>query len=427
MVGYLVISFDDLSKLSITDSSVEGQFNFNISKCNVVYYYIYFYNNGTSDCYPYTSTGLSGSISSASTIYSNFNILDGNGNVIVPKNDAVSDSFELNLTVEPIELTTNVPILIHTQLFSETGIMKFDLEYSLNYQDWTSCDIRSINDKNGNAFFQFYYNAYKNEKIYFRLKNLETGEYIYDSVDISNIVTTQDNVNNYIDGVFNPTPFLSYEYISDTEILITTQKFFENEISKLKCSYGKDLKTEDLSNEEKWQGLEIRSFYDKLTKENTYQFYLNVNNEDGTGDGEYFFRFYNSDTKEYTYATMQVIFQNIVDYQQKINGIDDTLQKFIDFFKERFGFLTYPFELIINILSKINTIKFDEPKFFIPDINEPATGEKIISAVEFNFNDLLENEILKNVHDIYLIVVDAIIVFALVNLAKNKIMGVFEK
>jgi len=33
---------------------------------------------------------------------------------------------------------------------------------------------------------------------------------------------------------------------------------------------------------------------------------------------------------------------------------------------------------------------------------------------------LLSNEILKNVHDIYLILVDAVIIFAVVNLAKNK-------
>ena len=37
---------------------------------------------------------------------------------------------------------------------------------------------------------------------------------------------------------------------------------------------------------------------------------------------------------------------------------------------------------------------------------------------------MLDNEVLKNVHNIYFIVVDVIIVFALVNLAKNKIMGV---
>ena len=51
----------------------------------------------------------------------------------------------------------------------------------------------------------------------------------------------------------------------------------------------------------------------------------------------------------------------------------------------------------------------------------------LIGATHFSFNTLLENEVFRNIHNIYLVVVDVIIVFALVNLLKHKIMGVFEK
>lgn len=91
-----------------------------------------------------------------------------------------------------------------------------------------------------------------------------------------------------------------------------------------------------------------------------------------------------------------------------------------DWFSDRLGFLFYPFELVIDILNKIANINFSDPVINIPDINEPFTGNKLISATTFDFNSLLSNSILKNIHDIYLIGVDAVIVIALVNLAKRK-------
>lgn len=97
-----------------------------------------------------------------------------------------------------------------------------------------------------------------------------------------------------------------------------------------------------------------------------------------------------------------------------------------NWFSDRLGFLFYPFELIIDILNKILNINFENPAFSVPDINEPFTDSKLISAFTFNFNDLLENESLKTVHDIYLILVDAVIVFSLVNLLHKKIEEVFK-
>ena len=91
-----------------------------------------------------------------------------------------------------------------------------------------------------------------------------------------------------------------------------------------------------------------------------------------------------------------------------------------DWFSDRLGFLFYPFELIIDILNKILNIDFENPIFNIPDIHEPFTNKKIISATTFNLNDLLTNNTWKTVHDIYLIMLDAFIVFGLVNLFLRK-------
>lgn len=91
-----------------------------------------------------------------------------------------------------------------------------------------------------------------------------------------------------------------------------------------------------------------------------------------------------------------------------------------NWFCDRLGFLSYPLQLVVNILNKILTINFDEPIINIPEIREPFTNEVFVSKTSFNFNDLLTNDTLKSVHDIYLIIVDAVVIFALVNLAKNK-------
>ena len=99
----------------------------------------------------------------------------------------------------------------------------------------------------------------------------------------------------------------------------------------------------------------------------------------------------------------------------------------MNWFSDRFGFLAYPLELILNILNRFLNINFSEPIISIPNIEEPTTGLKLISATNYNLNSLLDNEVLKNVHNIYLIIVDAIIIFGLVNLLKHKMEEVMTK
>lgn len=96
-----------------------------------------------------------------------------------------------------------------------------------------------------------------------------------------------------------------------------------------------------------------------------------------------------------------------------------------NWFSDRLGFLWTPFDIIIEILNKILNINFSEPIFHIPEINEPFSGSKLICEYDYNLNDLLDNEVFKNIHNIYFISVDAVIIFALINLARRKIEEVF--
>lgn len=98
-----------------------------------------------------------------------------------------------------------------------------------------------------------------------------------------------------------------------------------------------------------------------------------------------------------------------------------------DWFSDRLGFLFYPFELVIDILNKMLNINFANPVFNIPDIHEPFTGKLLISATTFNLNSLVESGALKVIHDIYLICLDAFIIFGLVMLFRRKYEEVTTK
>lgn len=98
-----------------------------------------------------------------------------------------------------------------------------------------------------------------------------------------------------------------------------------------------------------------------------------------------------------------------------------------NWFSDRFGFLYYPLELFFDLADRFLHINFSEPIIDIPDIYEPTTNNVLIHATQFNFNTLLEQNSFKTAHDIYLIVVDAIIYVGLVILLYNKYEEVMTK
>ena len=98
-----------------------------------------------------------------------------------------------------------------------------------------------------------------------------------------------------------------------------------------------------------------------------------------------------------------------------------------NWFSEKLGFLYYPLELLFNMLDRMLNINFKEPVINIPDIKEPTTNITLIKATSFNFNSLLNNSVLSNVHNIYLLIVDAGIYMGLVALLMKKYEEVMTK
>lgn len=379
--------------------------------------------------------------------YCDFDIKDSEGNVLFEKNNKVT----LNLAVTPSENTSEVPVLITSDwyyldtwntslnVYTDNGVYDVylhipQIENPIGIDDAVS-SIEITEDETGRKMYRYVYKVYKNGTYKFKLIDINglvdsdydepSDDYVVEkTIVIDNIVSSGDTVDNYNDnGVFDPTPFLYYEYISDSEIYICTQKFFIHELIDLQCYWAKDIDiNKDFNDTSKWTKIENpRTFKDNISGEDVYQFYFSVKNDNFDADGTYYVKFYNVFLDKYTYSSIEINFEDIL----KVDG--SWLFKYTNFFKERFGFLVYPFDLAIDILQRINSVEFSEPRFYIPDIYDPVTNTKFISSTEYNFNSLLENDIFENVHNIYLIVVDVILIFALVMLLKGKIMGVFNK
>lgn len=109
------------------------------------------------------------------------------------------------------------------------------------------------------------------------------------------------------------------------------------------------------------------------------------------------------------------------------NFLSNYFNELLNWFSDRLGFLSYPLELVLNVLNRILSINFQEPIIQIPNFVEPSTNETIIHSRTYNLNSLLENNIFKTCHDVYFILVDAVIIFGLVNLLKHKLEEVFTK
>lgn len=95
---------------------------------------------------------------------------------------------------------------------------------------------------------------------------------------------------------------------------------------------------------------------------------------------------------------------------------------------ERFGFLYYPFELVIDVLNRISALKFsDSFVLSFPDLKISLFGEEstLIKSFSYNFNDLVAVSPFDSIYDFYLIAVDVILILGLVILIKNTFVEIF--
>lgn len=108
------------------------------------------------------------------------------------------------------------------------------------------------------------------------------------------------------------------------------------------------------------------------------------------------------------------------------NFFNDWLSDMNNYFSDRFGIIYYPFDLVIDFLTRVvDTCSnvSSNAVLSVPDLT--FMGVTLIHSFTFDFNSLLVNDGLKTVYNIYLVVVDVILSLMLVNLAKNTFTEVF--
>lgn len=336
--------------------------------------------------------------------------------------------------------------------------------------EYTMYSVKGFDEENQKYYTQLQFEIVLNGSYIFKIENLLTEEITYQTFNVTNKgIDNQygddvyyDNYND--DGEFDPTPVLFLEYIDASTVRIRTQPFIFNEYIMLKCYFSSDGENfEQIYNTYQsslsftvghstggWSG-DGRTYntseshssgslgsnhstggwsgggrLDGETSDNlgsssidTYYFYQDVN-----VSGTYYFKFYNILLDKYTVASIDVdINQFVID---NIDNIDSFTDKMVAWSKLHFGFLVYPFELAINIFGRVTNINFTEPVLVIPELKSPFDGTIFFSGVDFNFNSILDIGVVNTIYNIYLVVVDAILIFLFVSLCKKVFGEVFK-
>lgn len=230
-----------------------------------------------------------------------------------------------------------------------------------------------------------------------------------------------------------PTPVLYMGFDEEEQaFIIQTQNLILDKALNMKCYYTSDLENNEVYT---WQEMEIEfctnDYTHSINDNNEAYFYFKIPLV-GAEDTTYRIVFYNYLSEKLSdVVTYEFIYEEAVEYIENDLGIKSNisvrLNILLNYFKERLGFVVYPFEFIGDFLNRILNIEYKEPIIRIPELTIPGTEEKVFNGYEYNFNDMLKNEAIANFYNIYLVVVDAIIIVGVIILAKNTFMEVVSK
>lgn len=325
-----------------------------------------------------------------------------------------------------IELSTNYntngPIIAYSNYFNLSDATKYRCYISTDAKDWILMNYETFNDIANNVTkFRFNYKIFKNGCYYFKFLNTETNDENYLSYNVTNIVKNSSNSGFTDSGI--PQPFCTYERVNK-EFIIKTQSFSASDMQKYRCFYTKT----PVNDYSSWDEMSMGSFTNTLTGETEYYFFFTVpaDSEDCT----FYFVFYDYTLNEYgAPSSLKCVFDKMNEYADSLNPTvsekNNRFTELLKYFKERFGFLTYPFEFLINFANRIFNINYSEPVIHIPELRDPFNNNIIFSGLDFNFNSLLNNGTFNYIYNIYLVAVDFVIVVLFIFLCKKEIEEVF--
>lgn len=331
-------------------------------------------------------------------------------------------------TTEPIYILSNKYYYTGDYNPSDNFLTEYSVEISEGYEDSFNTFINTVygyDESEGKNFVQYSYKVLLNGIYKLKITDYITGNISYITFNINNIGYKNkygDDVyyNNYDEnGNFRPTPVLFLEYVNSTTVRIRTQPFTFNEFIMLEC-YTSFEDNEFTKNTNIYNYTVVQGGEFSESKIDMYYFYLDVQ-----VDGIYYFKFYNIESKEYTQNSIDVNIKEFIN--NNLSNIDNFSDKMFIWARNHFGFLFYPFEFIISFLNRVLNINYSEPILTIPELREPFFNNKILDETVFNFNSILSNSTIVFVYNIYLVVVDSILIFSFISFCKHIFEEVFSR
>lgn len=331
-------------------------------------------------------------------------------------------------TTEPIYILSNKYYYTGDYNPSDNFLTEYSVEISEGYEDSFNTFINTVygyDESEGKNFVQYSYKVLVNGIYKLKITDYITGNISYITFNINNIGYKNkygDDVyyNNYDEnGNFRPTPVLFLEYVNSTTVRIRTQPFTFNEFIMLEC-YTSFEDNEFTKNTNIYNYTVVQGGEFSESKIDMYYFYLDVQ-----VDGIYYFKFYNIESKEYTQNSIDVNIKEFIN--NNLSNIDNFSDKMFLWARQHFGFLFYPFEFIVEFLNRVLNINYTEPILIIPELREPFFNNKILDETVFNFNSILSNSTIVFVYNIYLVVVDSILIFSFIIFCKHIFEEVFSR
>lgn len=365
--------------------------------------------------YNVINPSLSGNSSSSSgkvlknIIYTNKNILDINGNIVVYSTQPIfKNLYQYNIfpyflnSVEDLS-KGNDDIVIMPGDFTSTEDIKFVIQ-----KVETVGEGDEAYERHSNVFDTITLNATSN-----CYRETENGGFFY-------VV---------------PWSFIKDKLVKDTQYVYVLNYTYEEKTytKELYSTYGGLTDSDIIQNSIDNQTKVFKEYYERqetlIKEQTTLQEEQNETSKGIWGTLKEVLSYINPFSENFfVYKLIELLINALKSLFIPEDGfLNNYFNELKDWFSVRLGFLAYPLDLILDVLERIKTINFEEPIIQIPDFIEPSTNEKIIGARTYNLNSLLENNTFKTCHDVYFVLVDAIIIFGLVNLLKNKLEEVFTK
>lgn len=335
-----------------------------------------------------------------------------------------------------VSTPTVVSNWIDSSLIKEGQNAFFSISFNGVKFNYVNIECQEYKEVNGITYTRFYYKIFNNGTYTFKLTIFDENHNDYEVIETFNINSYQDFTDINGTDTSPATPFIT-AYADTNIIRFSTQTFkeritqnFGNNVTQLRYKalyidedayqyFGDDYGS--------WILMDVGyEDYDKITQSNPYYFKTEFNFDDLENGDKFYFVFYDYKLGCYSNVTTFVLEDKneLLTVSQNITFNNDRFNKLYNFFSEHFGFLSYPLEFVINLLTRIFNIEYEEPVLHIPVLKVPTTDNVIFNGLDYNLKTMLEIPIVSNIYNIYLIAVDFCLVIFFIIHTKNTLEGV---